>query len=630
MSKQTYIRLSQAFAVIVGLLFIFCSDQDKSKILSPNNAPVAPSDPSPADNAINVSININLSWVCSDPDEDGLSYDIHFGTASHPPLINSGSSKTNFNPGTLSYNTKYYWQIIAKDEDTSTSGSIWSFTTAMAPNSAPVIPSNPVPANNSNNVGINISLAWTCNDPDGDILTYDIYFGTTSNPTLISSNHALTNYNPGSLSNSLTYYWQIVARDSKGANTFGPIWAFTTGSAPNSVPSTPSNSFPANNATNIANSTSLSWTCSDPDGDALTYDIYFGASSNPPLVSSGYSTTSLNPGTLNYNTKYFWKITARDSKGATTSGAIWSFTTASAPNTAPNLPSSPNPMNYATNVIINPSLSWSCTDPDGDALTFDIYLGTSSNPSLVSSGYSTTSFYPGTLSYNTTYYWQIIARDNKGAVTSGSIWSFTTEANAAPYLIITYPNGGESFKIGQTMGVRWNYSSDSGSRVYIDLYKSDRFYKRLKGGVDVGNDGDHDELLTDDITPGTTYKIRITSTSNSMIYDESDNYFSITSTGSTYLIVTYPNGGESFKIGQTMGVRWNYSSDSGSRVYIDLYKSDRFYKRLKGGVDVGNDGDHDELLTDDITSGNTYKIRITSTTNAAIWDESNGYFTITK
>ena len=54
---------------------------------------------------------------------------------------------------------------------------------------------------------------------------------------------------------------------------------------PNTPPKAPSNPIPSNDATNVSITSLLSWTCTDPDGDSLAFDIYFGTSSNPPLVT---------------------------------------------------------------------------------------------------------------------------------------------------------------------------------------------------------------------------------------------------------------------------------------------------------------------------------------------------------
>jgi hypothetical protein len=95
-------------------------------------------------------------------------------------------------------------------------------------NNPPNQPSNPNPANGATEQPVQLTMTWTCTDPDGDPLTYDIYFGTSNNPPLASSNQSNASYNPGQLSNSTTYYWKIVAKDNQGATTSGPIWNFTT------------------------------------------------------------------------------------------------------------------------------------------------------------------------------------------------------------------------------------------------------------------------------------------------------------------------------------------------------------------------------------------------------------------
>ena len=105
-------------------------------------------------------------------------------------------------------------------------------------------------------------------------------------------------------------------------------------------------------------------------------------------------------------------------------------------NNPPNIPSNPNPTNGASSVSRNKNLGWAGGDPDsGDTVTYDVYFGTSSPPSKISSSQSGTSYDPGTMSYNTKYYWKIIAWDNHGASAEGLIWNFTTEKQSTqpPY-----------------------------------------------------------------------------------------------------------------------------------------------------------------------------------------------------
>jgi len=104
------------------------------------------------------------------------------------------------------------------------------------------------------------------------------------------------------------------------------------------------------------------------------------------------------------------------------------FKTYGGDNNPPVIPSNPNPTDGATDVDVDHDLSWTCSDPDGDTLTYDVYFE-ANDPTpdvLVSDDQTETSFDPGTLEYETIHYWQIIAEDEYGAVTDGPIWEFTT------------------------------------------------------------------------------------------------------------------------------------------------------------------------------------------------------------
>jgi len=97
------------------------------------------------------------------------------------------------------------------------------------------------------------------------------------------------------------------------------------------------------------------------------------------------------------------------------------------PNYPPYVPSNPNPYNAAINVSINTDLSWMAGDPDGNPVTYNIHFGNFTPPPLVQTNIPVAFYSPGTLRYDTTYYWMIVAYDNYSYFTTGPVWSFHTE-----------------------------------------------------------------------------------------------------------------------------------------------------------------------------------------------------------
>ncbi|MBA7494122.1 hypothetical protein ES702_04695 [subsurface metagenome] len=100
-----------------------------------NLPPNTPSDPSPVDGATDQSINVDLSWTGGDPDSDPVTYDVYFkaNDSNFGEPVSPGQSGTTYDPGTLGYDTHYYWKIVATDDHgASTEGPVWDFITGSS------------------------------------------------------------------------------------------------------------------------------------------------------------------------------------------------------------------------------------------------------------------------------------------------------------------------------------------------------------------------------------------------------------------------------------------------------------------------------------------------------------------
>lgn len=116
-------------------------------------------------------------------------------------------------------------------------------------------------------------------------------------------------------------------------------------------------------------------------------------------------------------------------------------------NNPPNSPSLLSPADGSTNQTTTLTLSWNCTDPDGDPLKYDIYFGKTTPPSsLVFANQDATTLLRSGLDTNVAYYWQVVAKDNRGASTSGNVWQFSTVGSnlLTQGLVAHYPFNGNT------------------------------------------------------------------------------------------------------------------------------------------------------------------------------------------
>jgi hypothetical protein len=294
-----------------------------------------PRNPDPVDGAVLRDTWVTFAWASGD---FAASHDVYLGVnyddvAAGAADTFQGNQTDNYFtigfpgfpfPDGLVPGTTYYWRIVEVDEsnpDSPWEGPVWSFS--IAPKSA----FGPDPLDASESVDPNVTLSWK---PGYGAILHYVYFGddydVVSNATGAMPWGAST-YKPGPLDLEKAYYWRVDA--FHGVETFkGDIWSFSTYGAVGSP-------VPSNGAVDVKQVLSLSWAPSD---SAASHQIYFGtdkdavrsADTGSPQYkgSKNLGSENFDPGKLQWNTTYYWRVDEVEAGGTIQKGIVWSFMTA--------------------------------------------------------------------------------------------------------------------------------------------------------------------------------------------------------------------------------------------------------------------------------------------------------------
>ena len=136
----TYEKTINLSFSIAGEYIITLEVRDKSglvgtklkflNVIQGNYPPEIPQYIKPILNSNDNEYNFKLSWICSDYEDDILTYNIYFGNDPEPRLIETGWNFNYYPTNTLLPDENYYWKIVAHDEyGNETEGPVWYFET---------------------------------------------------------------------------------------------------------------------------------------------------------------------------------------------------------------------------------------------------------------------------------------------------------------------------------------------------------------------------------------------------------------------------------------------------------------------------------------------------------------------
>ncbi|MFO7880982.1 MAG: PQQ-binding-like beta-propeller repeat protein [Kosmotogaceae bacterium] len=307
----------------------------------------------PEDGSSNVPKNPTLIWYAKDEDSDYLYYDIFISTTMSftEPLIADYDSLT-YSPQ-LKGNRQYYWKVIVDDgRGLKAESPVWSFKTI---NTRPVvnIPSQAVAEGSK----LKIDLLDYSYDPDDDPLSFELIKG----PGEITNSFYL--YQPGYEDAGEYEVGIAVSDDDKITKEYFALKVINTNRPPNKP-------IPIGDYTEIPTDTVVRWTCSDPDNDELTYDVYFG--SKPETIEKVVSDLEITELRLPLapHSNYYWKIVAKDTYGAVTKSDLLELSTM---NNPPMLKVPPQGINEGETLRLD--LEEYSSDKDGDPVSYELVSG---------------------------------------------------------------------------------------------------------------------------------------------------------------------------------------------------------------------------------------------------------------
>lgn len=134
---------------------------------------------------------------------------------------------------TVNKNTPYKWWVVSKATGTTQTAksSEWKFYNAgdAITNYAPFPADLVSPEMGSTTSSSTVTLEWSGSDVDNDISSYDVYFGTNTDP-LTNSPESTTaqKIENKSVTSGSVYYWQVITKDDVGNSSTSEVFQFKT------------------------------------------------------------------------------------------------------------------------------------------------------------------------------------------------------------------------------------------------------------------------------------------------------------------------------------------------------------------------------------------------------------------
>ncbi|MCU0916898.1 MAG: PA14 domain-containing protein [Planctomycetes bacterium] len=513
---------ARPFTGVMDELYLFTralSEAEVNALLAAEGLPsLKATHPNPADGAELDTTAAVLEWL---PGAYAATNNVYFGTSFAD--VNNGAGNTlkgkvaeaKYAVSDLAWGTTYYWRIDgvnAVNPDSPWKGDVWRFL--VRPSTA----WNPTPADGAKWIDTNADLSW--NPGRGAVMHY-VYFGDKRD-VVANATGALpqtkTTYDPGVLGFEKVYYWRVDEFDGTTTRK-GNVWSFTTLGAGSGLKGQYYKDMELKTLvlTRIDPGINFNWGAAAPDPlvPAENFSVRWTGELEVPFTAEWTFTANcddcvrlwvndqllfnkwgeqsgvewIGSLTLVAGQKYSIVMEYYENTGDARAVLYWnspSWLTPYQPKQAipqgafspPLAARSPQPAHRAVDVPQTAILQWTAGDK---ATAHDVYFGVDAN-AVANANAATkdiyrgrqaldaTSFNPGPLEWNKTYYWRVDEVNGAAADSpwKGTVWSFTT----ADFLVVDDME---------------SYTDEEGHRIYEAWL--DNFDPKGDGsGSTVGND----------------------------------------------------------------------------------------------------------------------------------------------
>ena len=202
------------------------------------------------------------------------------------------------------------------------------------------------------------------------------------------------------------------------------LYSVVTTGPPPPIPAAPTLISPANGATGISTSPTLSWNASS---GADSYGVQ--VSTDPGFATivynqTGIASTSTSVTGLAGSTVYYWRVNATNISGTSTWSITFSFTTTA--GSPPAVPTLSSPVSGSTGISRTPTLTWNASS---GATSYRVQVST--DPGFATfiydqAGITLTSTTVTGLGSRVTYYWRVNAFNTYGTSAWSATWNFRT------------------------------------------------------------------------------------------------------------------------------------------------------------------------------------------------------------